>query len=169
MCNLVRVSDGVGSSARRSWLPVAIAAAVVVVAVVVGGVAFALSSGGDDPDTVREVADAAVDAAQGLDVDAGIDLLCSAPDSEDRSFLSDAIAAARDATGTQSPKVSYDISNVTGKSEGSFDVRITSSEDALAGVVGSAHVTVSHRGDRSCISGWDDTSIEQGDGEYVVG
>lgn len=163
------MTDGAQDLGRRRWLPWVVGGAVVVVALVVGGVTFALSSGADDPTTVQAVADAAVKAADELDVDAGIDLLCSAPGSDDREFLDDAIGAARDATGTDTPEVDYLVSNVSGGSEGSFDVRITSTEDALAGVVGSAHVKVERRGDRSCVAGWEDTSIDQeGDGEYVV-
>lgn len=169
VCTLTPVTNAAGESGGRSRLPWVVGGVVVVGALLVGGFAFALSSGGQDPTTVSGVADAAVQAAEELDVDAAIDLLCSPPGGDDRAFLDGAISAARDATGDESPDVTYEVSHVVGGAEGGFDVVITSGDDALAGVVGTAHVTVQQRGDRSCISGWDDTSIDQqGDGEYVV-
>ena len=157
-----------GRPARRPWLPWAVGGGLVVAVLVAGGAVFALS-GGDDPTSVREVADQAVAAAEDLDVDAAIDLLCEAPSKSDRAFLDEAISAGKKTSGKDDPDVTYDVSNVDGSASGSFDVKITSDDPGLEGIVGAAHVTVDRDGDRSCISGWEDTSIEQEDsGDYVV-
>jgi hypothetical protein len=163
------MTDVAGARARRSWLPWAVGGGVVVAVLIVGGAVFALSGSDDDPASVREVADQAVAAAQDLDVDAGIDLLCKAHSGDDRHFLDSAIDAARTATGQDAPDARYDVSNLEGSTTGSFDVTITSGDPALEGVVGAAHVKVGRDGDRSCIASFEDTSISQdGSGEYVV-
>lgn len=126
----------------------------VAVIVVVGAVtAAAITLSGGDPTSVEDVADEAVDAAEDLDVDAGIDLLCDAPTSEQRSDLGDLIDEARDRAGTDDPDVDYEISDVEGDTAGSFLVTVTSEEDGLDDERIEMRVLVEADGDRSCIAG----------------
>lgn len=131
--------------------------AALVVLVGVGAAVWAFTGG--DADSVSEVADDAVAAAQELDVDAGIDLLCEAPSAEEREVLEDAIAQAREDAGTDSPDVDYKISDVEGDEEGSFVVHISSDEPGLQDeeTYGAASVKaiVESKDGRSCIASFD--------------
>ncbi|MBS4753792.1 hypothetical protein KG112_13340 [Nocardioides sp. zg-ZUI104] len=127
-----------------------VAGVVLLVLLLAGGVtALVVASG--DPQTVEEVADAAVEAAEDLDIDAGADLLCEVPSSKDRQDLADLIDEARAEAGTDDPDVTYDVANIRGGAEGSFEVRITSDEKELANRTLSARVIVKSRDGRSCI------------------
>ncbi|NGZ99771.1 hypothetical protein G5V59_03875 [Nocardioides sp. W3-2-3] len=131
-----------------------VAGAVAAVLLVAGGVTALVVSGGD-PTSVQEVADAAVDAAQDLDVDQGIDLLCETPSKKDRHDLEALISEAQDEAGTKDPDVDYKVSNVKGDKEGSFDVTITSDEDAFKDETIAGTVTVATVDGRSCITGFE--------------
>lgn len=131
-----------------------VAGAVAAVLLVAGGVTALVVSGGD-PTSVQEVADAAVDAAEGLDVDDGIELLCEAPSKKDRADLEALIGEAQDRADTEDPDVDYAISGVEGEAEGSFDVTITSDEDAFEGEEIAGTVLVESRDGRSCIAGFE--------------
>lgn len=137
---------------RLGWI---IAGAIVIVLALGGGVTAIVLASGGDPTTVQEVADEAVEAAKDLDVDAGIDLLCEAPPKEDREGLQKLIEAAQDKADTDDPEVDYEISDVDGDTEGSFEVRITSSEPDLDDEELAYKVTVKQDGDRSCISDYE--------------
>lgn len=132
-----------------------VAGAVAAVLLVAGGVTALVVSGGD-PTSVADVADVAVDAAEDLDVDDGIELLCEAPSAQDRKDLEELIGAAQDEAGTEDPDVDYAISNVQGEQEGSFDVTITSDEKAFEDDEIAVTVLVDSQDGRSCISGYDD-------------
>ena len=132
-----------------------IVGSVVAVLLLAAGVTTALASGGD-PTTVQEVADAAVEAAEDLDIDAGVDLMCDTPSTSDRDDLKELIETAQDESGTDDPRVDYDISNVKGEEAGSFEVRITSDESAFEDEEIALQVDVEQDGDRSCIAGVDD-------------
>lgn len=134
-----------------------VAGAVAAVLLLAGGVTALVVSGGD-PTSVQDVADAAVDAAEDLDVDDGIALLCEAPSKKDRADLEALIAAAQDEADTKDPDVDYAISNVKGEEKGSFDVKITSDEDAFKDDEIAVTVLVDSQDGRSCISGYDDRS-----------
>ncbi|MBM9459110.1 hypothetical protein JK386_04290 [Nocardioides sp. zg-536] len=128
-----------------------VAGVVLLVLLLAGGVtALVVASG--DPQAVEEVADAAVEAAEDLDIDAGADLLCEAPSSKDRKALVDLIEEARAEARTDDPHVTYDVTNIRGEAEGSFDVRITSDEKELADRTVNARVIVKSRNGRSCIA-----------------
>jgi len=116
----------------------------------VGGAVLALSGG--DAESVQDVADQAVEAAEDLDVDAGIDLLCEAPTEEQRDELQDLIDGGRDEAGTDDPDVSYEISDVEGGASGTFRVRVTSDEDGLTDRDLEAVIVVEARDGRSCIA-----------------
>lgn len=131
-----------------------LAAALLALVVAVVVVAVVLSGGA--PGTVAEVADEAVDAAESLDVDAGIDLLCEAPSAEDRATLEEVIAEAQDRAGTDDPEVDYEISDVEGDAEGSFRVTVSSDETGLEDEGFSAIVVVERDGDRSCVAAIED-------------
>ncbi len=112
-----------------------------------------------DARSVQDVADLAVSAAQDLDVDAGVDLLCAAPGEERVQDLNDLIEKGQEKAGTADPDVDYAISDLEGDSIGSFTVTITSDEDGLEGRTGDLVVVVGRDGDRSCI-----TEFNEGDG-----
>ncbi len=133
---------------RLGWI---VAGAVALVLLLAGSVTALVVAGGD-PASVADVADAAVDAAEDLDVDDGIDLLCEAPSSKDREDLEELIDTAREETGEDSPDATYEISDVQGDAEGSFEVRVTSDEDELSDSELAAVVHVEERDGRSCIS-----------------
>jgi len=137
---------------RSNSLGWIIAGAIVIVLALAGGVTAIVLASGGDPTSVQEVADKAVDAAEDLDVDAGIDLLCDAPSKEDREGLESLIDEAQDDADTDDPDVDYEVSHVKGDAEGSFEVRITSSEKDLAGKELAFRVVVEKDGDRSCIA-----------------
>ena len=129
----------------------------------IGGAVFAFS-GSADPTSVQEVADQAVEAAEDLDVGAGIDLLCTAPTRQQREELEDLIAEGREETGSDEPEIDYEISEVEGGASGTFRVRATSDETALQGKELDAVVRVEERDGRSCIAGLDDETVgEDGD------
>ena len=128
-----------------------VAGAVLLLLVAGGGTVLALTSGGD-PTTVREVADRAVEAAEDLDVEAGIDLLCAPPSAEQRKEVDSLISNAQEKTDDDAPEADYEISEIDGDREGSFRVTITSSESELAESRIDARVMVKRDGDRSCIS-----------------
>lgn len=137
---------------KTGWIVGGVLALVLVLAG--GTTALVLASDGD-PTTVEEVAEAAVDAAEDLDVDAGIDLLCDAPSKDDRDDLEDLIEGAQDEADTDDPDVDYEISNIKGDAEGSFEVRITSSEPDFKDEEIAMRVIVETDGDRSCIADYE--------------
>jgi hypothetical protein len=129
---------------------------VVVAVLIVGGIAFAIVSAasGGPPTSVEDVADDAVSAAEDLDVDAGVALLCDAPTQKDVSDLRELISDARKATGGD-PEVSYEITGVRDVGgAGRFTVSITTDEEALRGSHAEIIVIVRRRGDHSCIGGF---------------
>jgi hypothetical protein len=111
---------------------------------------------GGDPESVEEVADAAIAAAEDLDVDRGIDLLCDAPSADERADVEDLIAEAQDEAGTENPAVDYDISDVEGERSGRFTVTVSSDEEELADRGFSLVVLVEVEDGRSCIAGVED-------------
>ena len=135
---------------KTGWIVGGVLALVLILAA--GVTTIALASGGGDPTTVEEVADAAVDAAEDLDVDAGVDLLCDTPSKSEREDLEDLIETAQDRADTDDPDVDSEVSNVKGEEEGSFEVRVTSSESALEDEELALQVNVEQDGDRSCIA-----------------
>lgn len=141
------------SASGRAGAGIFLIIAVAVLMVVGAAVAAAITLSGGDPTSVDAVAGEAVDAAEDLDVGAGIDLLCDPPTSEERSDLSDLIGEARDRAGTGDPDVDYEISEVEGDGSGSFVVTVTSEEDGLDDERIEMRVLVEEDGDRSCIAG----------------
>jgi hypothetical protein len=139
------------------------AGAVLVLLVATGGAVVALTGG--DADSVQDVADQAVAAAEDLDVDAGIDLLCAAPTGDQKDELEDAIDGGRDHAGTDDPDVSYDVSEVEGDASGSFRIDVTSDEDGLEDYEFAAIVVVESHDGRSCIAALED--IDTGEQEVV--
>ncbi|MFS3129153.1 hypothetical protein ACLM5J_12205 [Nocardioides sp. Bht2] len=142
---------------RNGRLAALVVGGAVVVLVGVGAAVWALTGG--DAGSVSEVADDAVAAAEELDVDAAIDLMCDAPTAEERAVLVDGIAQARADAGTQDPQVDYRISDVEGEAAGSFVVHISTDEPGLQdeetyGAV-SVKVIVKDDDGRSCISSFD--------------
>ncbi|QSR26395.1 hypothetical protein CFH99_12240 [Nocardioides aromaticivorans] len=140
---------------RLGWI---VAGAVALVLLLAGSVTALVVASGGDPTSVEEVADAAVDAAQDLDVDDGVDLLCEAPSGKDRADLEKLIETVRDETGEDDPDATYEISDVEGDTEGSFTVRVTSDEEPYTDAEIAAVVHVQERDGRSCISGFDPIS-----------
>lgn len=139
---------------RRNPLPFLIGGGVVVVLVIVVVLVVLLGGSKDAADarSVDDVADVALDAAQDLDVDAGVDVLCEAPDPDDREALETLIDEARDRAGTDDPDIDYEITDVEGEATGTFRVTVTSDEESFDGSSGSFLVTVEQDGDRSCIA-----------------
>ncbi|WP_193610790.1 hypothetical protein [Nocardioides lijunqiniae] len=147
-------SAGPPASGRPSRLGWYVAGGVLLLILGIGGAVFAFTGG--DATTVQDVADQAVDAAEDLDVDAGIDLLCTAPTDEQRAELDQLIAEGREEAGGDDPDVDYEVSDVEGDATGSFRVVATSDEDALEGKELDLVVIVEQDGDRSCIAGVED-------------
>lgn len=145
---------------RIGWY---VAGGALVLVLAIGGAVFALTGG--DATSVQEVADRAVDAAEDLDVDAGIDLLCSAPTPEQREELEDLISEGRQETGSDNPDVDYVVSDVEGDTTGSFRVVATSSDPALLGKEFDAVVLVEEDDGRSCIAGLEDGETVGEDGD----
>lgn len=122
-------------------------------------------TGGGDPQSVEEVADAAVEAAEDFDVDAGIDLFCEPLTADQRDRIDDFIAAGRDAAGVDDPEVHYSVGKVEGDEEGSFQVTGWSTEGDLDGSYVVAEGEVSRDGDRSCVS---DIDLEEREGDPLA-
>lgn len=134
----------------------------VVAVLVAAAVAFAVSkaTSDDQPDSVRGTADAAVSAAEDLDVDAGLALMCKRPSDEDVDYLNDRIAEAKEAVGGE-PDVSYEIRDVQDEGgSGRFTVVITTDEPELDGANAKVVALVDSRGGQSCISGFDEERSE---------
>lgn len=148
-----------GARSRLPWL-VGGGVVLLLLVVVVLVVTLTGSKAAKDARSVQDVADIAVDAAQDLDVDAGIDLLCSAPSDDERRELQDLIDEGRQRAGTDDPDVDYQVSDVEGDATGSFQVRVSSDEAGLEDQEFSVRVNVSKRGERSCIE-----SFAPGDGD----
>ena len=136
-------------SNRIGWI---VAGAIAFVLVFAGGVTTLILASGGDPTTVQEVADEAVAAAEDLDVEAGVDLLCEVPGDGERRELERLIEAAQEESGTEDPDVDYEVSDIEGDAEGSFDVRVTSDEEEFEDDELAARVFVERRGERSCIA-----------------
>lgn len=133
---------------------------IVVLLVAIGGLVWAL--GGGDPESVEDVADAAVDAAEDFDVDAGIDLFCDPLTKDQRERIDDFISEGREAAGTDEPDVTYEVSDIKGDEEGSFKVTAYSEDGELSTGYIVAEVEVGRDGDRSCVS---DIDVEGHEGE----
>ena len=138
-----------------------------VVLLAVGVGVFALSgTDASDARSVDDVADLAVEAAEDLDVEKGIDLLCAAPDDRLRDELEDLIAEAQDRAGTDDPEVDYRISDVSDGSTGTFEVEVTSEESGLEGEGAAYKVFVAKDGERSCIAGVGDPGDDEPAAEF---
>jgi len=124
---------------------------VLLVLAVVAVLAFTLG-GGSDAGSVEEVADAAVEAAEELDLDAGVELMCDPPSDDERERVEGWIESAQDAAGTEDPDVEYDVSEIEGDEEGSFVVTITSTDEPLDEVTGHIEVEVASEDGHSCIA-----------------
>ncbi|KQZ70198.1 hypothetical protein [Nocardioides sp. Root151] len=122
-------------------------------------VVWAVNRGGAE--SVQDVADAAVEAGEDIDVDAGIDLLCDAPTDEQREKVEEFVDAGKDEAGTDDPEIHVEASDVEGEAEGSFVLTIWSDDGGLAESYGVVDVEVEKDGDRSCIA---DVDIDQRDG-----
>jgi len=120
------------------------------------GIGLVLALGGGNAESVEVVADAAVDAAEDLDVDGGIDLLCDAPSTEEREEFEDLISDAQEQAGTDDPEVDYEISDLEGERTGRFTVTVSSDEEELADRGFSLVVLVEEEGGQSCIAGVED-------------
>ncbi|MDT0201580.1 hypothetical protein [Nocardioides sp. AE5] len=136
---------------RRNLLPWIVGGAVLVLLLIVGTLVWALSD--SKPDSVQEVADRAQEAAEDLDIDKGIELLCEAPSEKDRADLDELLGQAREKAGTDDPEVTYEISKVTGEEEGSFHVEVTSDDGELEGHRMFFKVLVESKDGHSCIAG----------------
>lgn len=141
------------SSPSRSRLPWIVGGVVVLVLALV--VVVVLTRGGTkeaaDARSVQDVADAAVAAAEDLDLEKGIDLLCEAPTALQRDLIEQLIADGRDRAGTDDPDVDYAISDVDGDAEGTFKVTISSDDTGLEDTEATFTLAVGTDGDRSCV------------------
>ncbi|MDT9592832.1 hypothetical protein RDV89_07120 [Nocardioides zeae] len=132
------------------------------VGIVVGLVVLLLAGGtwglvaafsDDGPQDVRSTAEQAVEAAQALDVDAGARLMCTAPTSEERDDLEDAIEEAQEVAGTDDPEVAYEITEVTEDADGGGTATVEALGDQaeLEGAALTVRLVVVDDGDRHCI------------------
>jgi hypothetical protein len=143
----------------RSRMPWIVAGAILVVLLVVGGVVVALTGG--DAESVQDVADQSVEAAEDLDIDAGFDLFCTDPGSDAREELDRMVQKAQDRAGTDDPDVDYEITDVKGDEEGSYHVTASSDEQGISRDRGEATVIVESRDGRSCIADVEDVDTYQ--------
>lgn len=143
--------DAGSAPSRPTWLPWAIVAGAAAVILLAGLVAFAVAQSGGTPTSVEEVSERAVEAAEDLDVGAGIDLLCDPPAEQSRRLLDTLIAGAQEETGSDHPEVAIDIVEVSGEASGEFIARITSPEEAFEGEEQQVTIAVGERDGRSCI------------------
>jgi hypothetical protein len=152
-----------GPHTVRGWLPWAAVGAVLLVLAGVAVVTLFVAGPGDaaGADSVEDVADLAVDAADDLDVAAGIDLLCELPMDLYRMSLETLIDEGRDEAGTDDPDVDYEVSDVSDGPTGSFVVTISSDEEGLADRGTSLRVFVEQRDGRSCIVGVGEPDAEE--------
>ncbi|MCD4535380.1 hypothetical protein LRP67_14900 [Nocardioides sp. cx-169] len=148
------------SPSRLGWY---VAGGVLVLMLGIGGAVFAFTGG--EASSVQEVADQAVEAAEDLDVGAGIDLLCKAPTKNQRAQLEFLIAEGQQEAGTEDPDMDYVISHVEGDATGSFRVRATSDEEALQGRTLDLVLLVEQDDGRSCIAGVKDGQMVGEDGD----
>lgn len=148
-----------GPVGRRRVIPVLIA--ILVVLLGTAAIVWAVTRGA--PNSVDEVAAAAVDAGENLDLDAGIDLLCEAPTTEQREGLESVIARGKSQAGTSIPDVNYSVTGVQGDKSGSFRMTIWSDEEGINTSHLVAQVDVEQDGDHSCIS---DVMFQEKPGRY---
>ena len=145
---------GAAPTGQRRWLPWAVAGAILVLLLAIGGLVVALTGG--DADSVEDVADQSVEAAEDLDIDAAFDLFCDDPGADAREQIERMIELGQDRAGTDDPEVDYEVSDVTGDKEGSFHVTATSGEEGISEDKGEATVIVESRDGRSCIADIED-------------
>ncbi|WP_157550942.1 hypothetical protein [Nocardioides jensenii] len=131
-----------------------------ILVVLIGTAVVVMAVTGGDADSVQEVADAAAEAGEDLDVDAGIDLLCEPPTDEQRDRLDGVLVAGKDEAGTDDPEVHFEVSDVKGDETGSFTLTIWSDDGALKDGYGVADIEVDRDGDRSCIADVDLDTVE---------
>ncbi len=147
--------------ARRKALPWVVAGVVVLVVAVVVVLVLVLSGQGDAADarSVEDVADLTVEAAEDVDAEAGIDLLCEAPSDDQVDDLDELIADGREEAGTDDPDLDVEAKDLQGDDEGSFVVAVTSDDDEEGRELTIA-VTVETRDGRACIAGLEPLSLE---------
>lgn len=125
----------------------------IVAVLLIAGLGYLYAIREAPPTTVREVADRAVEAVRRYDVLAGGRLLCDPLTEEQQRRLEALVQTGRERADTTDPELDIVISAVRGVTEGSFQVRVTSPEPGLVGVLGAATVVVADRDGRSCIAG----------------
>ncbi len=106
-----------------------------------------------DAATVQDVADLAVEVTEGLDVQAGVDLLCDEPIELYRMAVESTIIRWQALSGTQVPELTADVSDVDRGPAGSFVIKISSDERGLEDVQQTFRVFVEDRDGRSCVVG----------------
>jgi len=103
--------------------------------------------------SVQGVADLSVVAAEGLNVAGAIELLCEPPMNLYRMSLETLLAEAQTDTGTDTPQVDAEVTDVSEGPEGSFLMTISSDEPELADRTNTLRFFVENRDGRSCIVG----------------
>ena len=155
-----------GPPAKRNWIPIIVVAIIAVTALVVGIIVATGGSSADATDygltaakqraapDVSQLAADAVKAADDVDVDAGLALMCQMPSSKQVIDLKKMIAEADSkAGGTAKKTITIEDAEQSG-STGSFAVRVDGQE-ALKGYGFTGTAEVKKSGDRWCISTFD--------------
>lgn len=148
----------------RPWIPLAAIGGVVAIGLLVWLVVGLSSGGSADPEEyglaaaqresapeVSQLAADAIAAAEDLDAEAGLDLLCQAPSSEGLETLNEAIADGRAEAGGEDPEMSFTIVEVEQAGEsGSATVRVDG-EGNVAGAFLMVDLKMKQGSDGYCI------------------
>lgn len=147
--NRYRGEIGKGQRVNRRRLLIVVIA-IVVVLIGVAATVWALNRSA--PNSVDEVAAAAVAAGEDLDADAAIELLCESPTQQQSDGIDSLIADGKRRADTDNPD-KYTVADVKGDTSGSFRLTVTSVEGDVITTHLLAQVAVEQDGDRSCIAG----------------
>lgn len=163
-------SPAAASNAKK-WLPLAVVAAIVVVGlltwVIVANTGNSKGSAvpGDAPPGsssvpselaagaphVAQLANQVLTAAANLDVDAGLALLCTAPDADDLDHLGKWISKAKKEAGTDRPQMTLGVSALSETDSGGAFTVSAKGQGQIADRQGEVKVSVAKNGQRYCV------------------
>ncbi|WP_106849755.1 hypothetical protein [Blastococcus sp. Marseille-P5729] len=151
-------------SRRRPWVPLAAIGGVLAIGLLVWLIVGLSPDRASDPEDyglaaaqresapeVSQVTADAIAAAEDLDVEAGLDLLCQAPSSTDMGTLNEAIADGRAEAGGEDPEMSFTIVEVEQSEDGGSATVRVDGEGNIAGAFLVVELTMKQGSDGFCI------------------
>jgi hypothetical protein len=90
-------------------------------------------------------------AAANLDVDAGLALLCTAPDADDLAHLGKWISKAKKEAGTDRPQITLGVSALSETDSGGAFTVTAKGQGQIADRQGEVKVTVAKDGEKYCV------------------